>query len=148
MSEPAAPEPVRRSLAEKLNYLFAVVRSPDDDREYSGKEVVAAINAAGGEISASHLSELRRGIKSNPTVRVLEGLASFFQVRVAYLLNDPKITEEVEAELDLRAAMRDAEVRDVAMRVAGLDPGQRSAMYRLLATIIREDDTQDPASPS
>jgi transcriptional regulator with XRE-family HTH domain len=140
MPESTGTEAGRRSLADKLNYLFTIVRPPDDDREYTGREVVAAITAAGGEISASHLSELRRGLKTNPTVRVLEGLAQFFQVRVAYFLDDPKATEEVEAELELHKAMRDAQVRDVALRVAGLAPSQRSAMYRLLAEIIREND--------
>lgn len=130
----------RNTIADKINYLFRVVRPPGEDREYTGREVVAAISAAGGKISASHLSELRRGVKSNPTVRVLDGLAQFFGVRVAYFVDDQGIVEEVESELELRAAMRDAQVRDVALRVAGLDPRQRSAMHRLLAEIIRENE--------
>ncbi|HJT02835.1 MAG TPA: XRE family transcriptional regulator [Pseudonocardiaceae bacterium] len=142
MPESTGTEGARRCLADKLNYLFTVVRPPGADREYTGREVVAAINEAGGEISASHLSELRRGLKTNPTVRVLDGLAQFFGIRVAYFLDDPKVTEEVEAELELRKAMHDAQVRDVALRVAGLTASQRSAMYRLLAEIIREHNDQ------
>lgn len=138
VSKPEGTESARCTLAGKLNYLFDVVRPPGEDREYTGREVVTAITSAGGEISASHLSELRRGIKTNPTVRVLEGLAQFFHVRVAYLLDDPKVADEVEAELELRRAMRDAQVRDIALRVASLAPSQRSAVYRLITEIIRE----------
>lgn len=139
MTGRADPGPMaRRTLAEKLNYLFEVVRPPGAEREYTGREVVAAVNAAGTELSASHLSELRRGLKTNPTLRVLQALANFFEVRVAYLLDDPTVTEEVEAELDLRSAMTDAQVHDVATRAAGLSPKQRAAMNRLLSQLIRE----------
>jgi len=129
-----------RTLADRLNYLFTVVRPTSEDREYTGREVVAGMCEAGTDISPSHLSELRRGIKTNPTLRVLQGLAAFFQVRVAYLLGDEQVEEEVMAELELRKAMSDAQVRDVALRVAGLDPSQRSAMYRMLADVVRENN--------
>jgi transcriptional regulator with XRE-family HTH domain len=128
----------QRTLADKINHLFASVRPGSGEREYTGREVVAAVRAAGTDLSASHLSELRRGVKSNPTMRVLEGLARFFDVRVAYFLDDPQIADEVESEIELRKAMNDTEVRDIAARAAGLDPAQRGAMNRLLADLLRE----------
>ena len=140
MSETSGDHPARRTLADRLNHLFAMVRPPGEAREYTGREVTAAIRHEGTDISPSHLSELRRGLKTNPTLRVMQGLSGFFGVRVAYLLGDDQIAEEVEAELELREAMRDAEVRDVAMRVAGLDINRRKAMYRLLTDIVREND--------
>ncbi len=143
MSDSSTASTPRRTLAEKLNHLFAVVRPPGESREWTGKEVVAAVTAAGTDLSASHLSELRRGLKTNPTVRVLQGLANFFEVRVAYLLDDPNAVEDVEVELELRSAMRDAQVQDVALRAAGLSPQQRRAATRLLADIIREHGDQD-----
>lgn len=133
-----------RSLAAKLDHLFAVVRSPCGGREYTGREVVAAVNAAGTDLSASHLSELRRGVKTNPTVRVLEGLAAFFGVRTAYLLDDPQAVEEVEAELELRRAMADTRVRDLAWRVARLTPLERTALDRVLVELVRDDDHRPP----
>lgn len=140
-------DPPHRTVADKINHLFDVVRPDGGSREYTGREVVAEIADRGGELSASHLSELRRGIKTNPTLRVLDGLARFFDVRVAYFTDDARAVEEVEAELALRAAMRDAQVQDIALRLAGLDPQQRSAAYRLLADIIRENDGAQPDSP-
>lgn len=139
-------DPPRRTVADKINHLFDVVRPEGGDREYTGREVVAEIVDRGGELSASHLSELRRGIKNNPTLRVLDGLAGFFDVRVSYFTDDLQAVEEVEAELELRSAMQEAQVRDIALRLAGLDPHQRSAAYRLLADIIRENDTPGPDS--
>ncbi len=138
-TRPASTGPVHRSIAERLNRLFAAVRPAGVDREYQGKEVVAAIRGAGGEMSESYLSELRRGIKPNPTIRHLDGLADFFGVRLGYFTDD-LVAEEVEAELELRVAMRKADVKDLAMRVAGLDPLERAAMNRLLAQIISQHD--------
>lgn len=136
---PASPGPAHRSIAERLNHLFAAVRPPGGDREYQGKEVIAAIRAAGGEMSESYLSELRRGIKPNPTIRHLDALAQFFGIRPGYFTDD-LVAEEVEAELELRIAMRTSNVKDLALRVAGLDPIERAAMNRILAQIISEHD--------
>jgi transcriptional regulator with XRE-family HTH domain len=131
-----------RPLADKLNHLFAVVRRADG-AEYYGKDVVAAVRDTGVELSASHLSELRRGIKSNPTVRVLQALADFFEVRVSYFFDDPAAVEQTEAELELRAAMRDARVQQMAHRAAGLSATQRAAFQRVLAEMVR-DASQHP----
>lgn len=142
--EPTEPTSAPRGgtprLADKLNYLFATVRSPTGS-EYFGKDVVAALRAAGVDLSASHLSELRRGIKTNPTVRVLQGLADFFEVRVAYFFDDPVAVEETKAELELRAAMRDAQVQQIAARAADLSPAQRAAFQRVLADLVRASGT-------
>lgn len=134
-------------LAARLNYLFTHIRSPEDDREYSGRELVAAVNAAGTELSPSHLSQLRRGLKTNPTLKVLQAIAAFFGVKVGFLLDDPDAVREVESQVALRAAMRDAQVRDAAHRVAGLDAHQRAAFNELLADIIRSHDLEPGAPP-
>lgn len=140
MVEELEPPPEdRKTFADRLNHLFAMVRA-EGGREYTGKEVVAGVNAGGIDLSASHLSEMRRGKKTNPTLRVQEGLARFFQVRAAYLTGDPQVEREVEAELELRCAMQDASVRDIAARAAGLDATHRSALHQLLAQLIREND--------
>lgn len=137
------PPGVGASLAEKLDYLFEVARPPGEDRRYTAREIVAAMNTAGFPMSAAHMSDLRRGDATNPTRQVMTGLAHVFDIRAAYLLDDPKAVEEVEAELELRRAQRDADVVDIALRVAGLDSGQRAALQREITRIIRLHD--DPA---
>ena len=145
----------------RINRLFKVCRPPGEpEREYQNKEVVATVKAAGREISESHLSELRRGVKDNPTVRVLDTLAWFFEVRPGYFI-DPQAAEEVEVELNAREAkLRDelrarAEVVDlerelkdamarsgvigVAQRAGGMSPRARAKMMRLLIDVLDED---------
>lgn len=130
-----------RSLADLLGHLFAMARRPDG-AEWTGKDVVATVRARGVELSESHLSELRRGVKTNPTMRVLLALAELFEVPVAYLFGDPEAVEETEAELELRAAMRDAEVAQIAARAASLSSAQRAAFQRVLISMIRDETEQ------
>ena len=113
--------------ADRLNQLFETVRAPDTDRAYTGKEVAAAVG-----VSASHLSELRRGIKTNPSMRVVHALSAFFGVRPGYLCGDRGVVAEVEAELHAREALDDLGVRDLVARVADIDPRHRATLLRLL----------------
>ncbi|WP_224392850.1 helix-turn-helix domain-containing protein [Pseudonocardia sp. ICBG1293] len=125
-------------LTARLNYLFEHVRPEGEDRRYSGRELVAAVNEADVELSESYLSQLRRGMTGNPTLRVLKGIADFFGVRVGYLLDDPEAVRAVEAQISLRAAMRDAQVQDVAYRAAALNASQRVAFDELLTDLIQK----------
>jgi hypothetical protein len=87
------------SLSEQLNRLFEVLRPPrSPERTFTNREVVTACRAEGWDLSESHLSELRRGVKQNPTVRTLKAVAWFFEVPVGYF-TDPAVTAEVERTL-------------------------------------------------
>ncbi|WP_431932983.1 helix-turn-helix domain-containing protein [Nonomuraea jabiensis] len=120
MESSSAEEPApQRSLAEKLEYLFRTVREPGR-REYSNEEVAAAIaRDQDVSISASYIWYLRTGQRDNPTLKHLTALATFFGVPPAYFF-DEQIRDEVEGELALVVALRDAGVRDVALRASGL----------------------------
>lgn len=118
MNQPAPTQP--RTLAEKLDYLFRTVR-PKGRGEYTFREVAQAINDApdGTTISASYLWQLRRGEKDNPTIKHIESLAKFFGVPASYFL-DEDASAEVAAQVDLLAAMRNNDVREIALRASDL----------------------------
>jgi transcriptional regulator with XRE-family HTH domain len=125
--EPAPP----RTVAQKLEHLFRTVRKPDQ-REYSNDEVAAAIAEQQGEtISSSYIWYLRTGQRDNPTFKHINALARFFGVPAAYFFDD-EVSDRVETELALLNAMRDAGVRDVALRAAGLSP----TSLRTIAEVI------------
>ena len=108
-----------RSLAEKLDHLFATVH-PGGRGGYSFEEAAAGISSHGvATISASYLWQLRRGLRDNPTKRHIEALAAFFGVPPAYFF-DEEVASRVDAELGLAAALRDPGVRSVALRLSGL----------------------------
>lgn len=116
MTEPSPPAP--RALSDKINHLFQVVRPAKG--EYTHEQVAKAIEERGGPtISASYLWQLRKGLRDNPTKKHLEALADFFGVPPAYFF-DETAADRIDAELDLLASMRDADVRNVALRASGL----------------------------
>ncbi len=112
------PRPL--TLADKLNHLFATVRPPKG--EYTHEQVATAIEQAGGPtISATYVWQLRKGLRDNPTKHHLEALAAFFGVPPAYFLDD-ELAARVDEQLDLLAAIRDPQVRELALRASGLSP--------------------------
>ncbi len=119
------------SLASKLDRLFQAVR-PGGRGEYSYQEVADAIRAEGGPtISATYLWQLRKGLRDNPTRNHLAALARFFGVSPAYFFDDDA-AEVVDAQLTLLAAMRDASVRSVALRAAGLSVESLAAVQAVI----------------
>jgi hypothetical protein len=123
-------------------------------------------------MSESHLSELRRGVKQNPTLRTLGALAWFFEVRVGYF-TDGEVAAEVERELAAReaqlTALREAarvareDVRAAslelqeAMRISGVTKmahrgtasvaaaREQASMMRALSRALLHDDDDDDA---
>ncbi|MFJ7204637.1 XRE family transcriptional regulator [Streptomyces sp. NPDC098789] len=106
------------SLAHKLNHLFAST-APAGRAPHTTEEVARAITATGVPISGSYIWLLRKGQRDNPTMRHIEGLATFFGVPPAYFF-DNRVTDTVNAELALLTALRDADVQRVALRSVGL----------------------------
>jgi transcriptional regulator with XRE-family HTH domain len=160
------------SLSEQLNRLFEVLRpAHSPERTVTNREVVTACRAAGWDLSESHLSELRRGVKQNPTLRTLKAVAWFFDVPVGYF-TDSAVMAEVERDLAdrehrLREELADSqqardELRNAArelqeaLRASGVTRtarrdsagGARTAreqasMMRALARALVEDDDED-----
>lgn len=113
------PQGAKRTLAEKLDHLFATVR-PARGGEFMLDEVADAINQRGEvKLTAMYVSQLRRGQRANPTKGVLEALAWFFGVSPSYFFDD-EVAGRIEAELELVVAMRRASVQQIALRAADL----------------------------
>ena len=121
---------VARSLADKVDRLFAVVRPAKG--EYTHEQVARAIEERGGpKISASYLWQLRKGLRDNPTKKHLEALAGFFGVPPSYFFDDQQ-SADIDAELDLLAALRDTSIRQVALRASGLSPQTLRAITEMI----------------
>lgn len=134
--------PTRRTFADKLNHLFAVVH-PASRAEFSNVEVADAITDTGVTISPSYIWHLRRGDRDNPTLKHVEALAAFFKVDVTYFLDDA-VTNRVDAELQVIAAMRDAGVRRIALRASGLSEGALTAIAGLVDNARSLEGLPDP----
>lgn len=134
------------SFADRLNRLYATVHPAGRD-PYSNAEVATAIRAGGEQISEAYLWQLRTGRKDNPTLKHLQAIARFFDVPVAYFV-DETIGERLDAELEILAAMRDRRIRDVALRALHAPPETLEPIADLLDRLSRTGPTQSPAQPT
>ncbi|OZM73072.1 hypothetical protein CFN78_12710 [Amycolatopsis antarctica] len=130
-------------LAGRLNHLFTAVRRPDG-REYSNEQVAQAAAEQGVTISQSYIWQLRKGRKSNPTLKHLQALGEFFGVPPAYFFDDGvagRIDEQIERLAGERARAREAEAgseaRLMAMRAGELSPDRRKQVMDLLDVVYR-----------
>lgn len=128
-----------RSFGQLLDHLFRKVHPPGRG-PYTYAEVAQAIQEASGDegrgISASAIQQLRSGQKKNPTRHTIKALADFFGVPAGYFFDD-EVAERTKAEIQLAAAMRDEDVRRVALRASGLSP----ASLHMLTTVIEQART-------
>ncbi|WP_059006589.1 helix-turn-helix domain-containing protein [Streptomyces specialis] len=124
-----------RAFAERLDYLFREVR-PNGRDSYTYAEVAQGIREMTSSelaISASAIQQLRTGAKSNPKMQTIKALADFFGVPAGYFF-DEEVAERTRAEIRLIAAMRDREVRKVALRANGLS----TSSLNMVATVIEQ----------
>ncbi|MBB4688964.1 helix-turn-helix domain-containing protein [Amycolatopsis jiangsuensis] len=112
-------EDTRPTLAARLDDLFRSVRP--QGRHWTNAEVAAELKRASPELKVGgvYLSQLRTGKRTNPSQELLAALAKFFGVSVAYFF-DEEVAGSVLSELAAVEAMRQAGVRAVAMRAAGM----------------------------
>ncbi|WP_367325713.1 helix-turn-helix domain-containing protein [Streptomyces sp. HUAS ZL42] len=110
-----------RRLAARLEYLFEHVQPLG--RRHTLQEVVDGIKAVeeseGVSLSVGRLSMLMNGKAPNPTIGTLRALAAFFGVPVGYFVDDA-VADQTMAQLALITAMRNNDVRAVALRAAAV----------------------------
>lgn len=82
----AVPVPVA-GLATRLNRLFETVHAPGA-RPHTNSEVAAQLTAWGHPISKPYLSQLRSGVRTDPSRETIAALARFFRVRPDYFADD------------------------------------------------------------
>jgi transcriptional regulator with XRE-family HTH domain len=137
-----------RSLADKLNYLFAY-HTPRNGQEYSNEQVAAAICARGEvTISQSYIWQLRKSKKDNPTYKHLQALAGYFGVPVSYFFDNEvsdRVNEQLEKlrseQLRLNELVGSNDVQLMAMRAGELSPQRRRLVMELLDVVYREEKT-------
>lgn len=126
--------PRRQTLAQKIDHLFRTIHPRGQD-EYTYEAVAEAIQARGGPtISATYLWQLRKGLRDNPTKKHLEALATFFGVSPAYFFDD-EAAARIDSELELLVALRDAPVRQIALRAFGLSPESLSTIASMIERV-------------
>lgn len=121
-----------RSLADRLNWLFDTVRTPNGGKHTNVEVANFCRDHTGEPFSEEYVSQLRRGLRENPTMRNLEALAAFFDISPAYFFDDEE-SEQIRAQMDLAATLRDDDVRAIALR-------NLTTILRDNTTVLTTDD--------
>lgn len=144
---PAAdsPKPAESSagwaLKDRINALFDTFYAPGE-RPPSLDLVVQEITARGGSMSVGYLSELRTGKATNPRLDHLKALADYFGVPLSYFTDDDA-SREIAEEMRLLRALRDTQVRSLALRASYLDDETRAALAAIINNMAPDDGDRD-----
>lgn len=121
--------------ARRLDHLMRTVY-PEGRKPYSNAEVADAINAAAGEQVAggTYIWQLRKGLKDNPTYKVVTGLSRLFGVSPAYFFDEAE-TERGAVPPEIAVALKDDRVRGIALGVSGLSGHSLAAVEQLISSV-------------
>jgi len=162
----------RRSLADRLNLLFATFKPADSagrarsDGEFFNSEIAERINKgplaeqlrhemdAPVTISGAYIGELRSGKATDPRLSHLKALAMAFGVPTSYLIADgdgPEV-HDIEGDLQRLRTMRELNVRKVVLRDVlgrtGLSPASQHALDSVLRQLLELEGIDiDPDAP-
>jgi transcriptional regulator with XRE-family HTH domain len=130
---PDAPQPPDQgpwTLADRINALFDTFYAPGE-RPPTIDMVVREIQARGGEMSIGYLSQLRTGKSANPRLAHLRALADYFGVPLSYFTDDAE-SRQIAEEMRLLRALRDNDVRALALRASYMDDETRAALTAVI----------------
>ncbi|MEY9841740.1 Secondary metabolite protein [Streptacidiphilus sp. EB103A] len=137
-----------RTFAELLDYLFKEVH-PKGRGPYTYAEVSQGIkDTSGVTISASAIQQLRTASNGgNPKMQTIRALAGFFGVNPGYFFDEEE-AERQRAEIQLVAAMRNQDVRRVALRANGLSTSSLQMLNSVIDQARRLEGMPDDADDS
>ncbi len=110
--------PVLPNFAARLNSLFATVRAPGE-RVHTNGEVAAQLTAWGHPISKPYLSQLRSGLRTDPSVETVAALARYFRVGPGYFADD-HVLSAAEADYALLSRLQFHSLRELSTRAFDL----------------------------
>lgn len=130
-------------LAERLDLLFRTVpRTPDSAKLHTSASVVEALAEQGISVTPNHIRALRTGRRSNPSFRLLAGLADIFRVPLDYFVNDT-VAGELHDSLEALAVIRDTGVQQIMLRAHGVSSESLDSVLALLDQIRRIEGLDD-----
>lgn len=144
--------PLLRKFDQRLNELIAALYPDERKRPGYARLAKEIRETTGGTISGTYLWELATGKKRNVTLEQLDVLAEFFGVPPEYFLNE-ETAERVNSQLKLATALRDARVRNLALRAEGLSAESLDALLimvneaRKVQHLASLDDQDHKAAP-
>jgi len=115
---------------DRLNSLFETA-----DFHVTNAMVVRGMTEFGCRISTPYLSQLRTGVRTNPSPEVVAALAHFFNVHPDYFYtpsdHTPPTVSGGEADLSLLEQLHNVRLRNLTARVVDLSPSSQDLLVEM-----------------
>lgn len=148
MTKSEQPPQDDQTIADRLNALFSDVPSSRDGGPSTNEEISTRARGLGYDLSPAYIAQIRRGVRKNPTVRALQGLAAAFGVAPSYFFTEVR-PAEARTDQALTAIVADDVVRDIALRSAQLSPEGARTIIAVLKNLEALPDVKryEPPKP-
>ena len=123
----------RRSMADLLNHLFAVVDNFRTGRSYTTKEVS---QLTGGKLTQEQVEGMRRGGLENPTLEQVLALSDVFGVDPGYWFASPSDAARIDRKT--LEALRDVNAQLILKKSLGVSEKDRSMILLLIERLQQE----------
>ena len=121
-------------LADRLNFLFANVPTPDTHQLYGNDRAAEDLTRGGTPVTAGYIRQLRSARKRNPTAKLLVGIANLFDVPLTYFVDDV-LAERIQTQLTALSRLRHTGVSGMMGRSSGLTADDIIALGPILDEI-------------
>jgi len=140
---PESGAPELGVLAARLEHLIATVH-PRNRGPYTNEEIAEGVNKKAGwkATSTTGIWQLRKGVRNDPSYPRLLAIANWFGVKPEYFY-DEDVARNTDEQLDVLAAMRDNDVRDVALRSSRLSPKSLAAIKAMIDAAYALEGIED-----
>jgi len=126
------------TFAARLNRLFDTVHPPGRG-PHASCELIRALEAVGVSLSANYLSNLRSGVRTNPSTATMAAIAGFFRVQPDFFTDD-EYYAKLDSELSWLANARDEGLRRIAIRTMGLSEQSQIDLARAADDLRRREN--------
>jgi transcriptional regulator with XRE-family HTH domain len=139
------------TFAARLATARETIRRPDG-KVYTLEEIAEGVRTYTGDTcSKQYIGDLLSGKYTAPTKPKIEGIAHVFGLPPSYFFNDA-LSEQMQEDLKLGAALREAGIRRLAARMLEVEPAGRETLREMLneihhrETVARSGDPDQNAS--
>lgn len=133
-------------LADRLNELFARVPRPGTNQPYSNDRAAEELSSVGVSVTGAYLGQLRSGKKSNPSARLVAGIAELFEVPITYFFDDDQ-AQRIDDQLNALVGIRSASVRGLVARSVGVSDAGIASLAAILEQLRLMEGLDDRDEP-
>lgn len=131
-------DPGAGTFAERLATARESIRRPDG-KVYTLEEIAEGVRVYTGDTcSKQYIGDLLSGKYTAPTKPKIEGIAHVFGLPPSYFFND-ELSMQMQEDLKLGAALRQAGVQGIAARMLDVDPAGRDTLLKILNEIQQRE---------